>query len=381
MDDRIMQFRVGVVVFATLFIAGILIMMFGKFTPFQETYTFQISFSQAPGVTKDTPVRKSGVLIGRVTDVELTDDAVLVTVNVEERRRLRKSETPRIGGRLFGDAVIEFYPRIDQADDFIEEGDIVQGEVASDPFAVVSRLDARMQGVTESVTRTSDDFGELSRKLSAVIDRNEEKIGSILEKSQTTLGEIENLARNTNQFINDETMQKQVRQAVADLPQLVEDARAATESVKRTMALADRNMANLERFTEPLGDRGVRVIEQADQLISKLNRGAGDLNTVMSNLAIFSRRLNDSNGTLGRLMTDTQLYDNLNAATSNINRLTVELRPVIADARVFSDKIARHPELLGVRGALNGSSGAKPVRRNSQQRTTPFFGGAVFRSP
>ena len=33
--------------------------------------------------------------------------------------------------------------------------------------------------------------------------------------------------------------------------------------------------------------------------------------------------------------------------------------PVVADARVFADKIARHPELLGVRGALQRSPGTK----------------------
>jgi phospholipid/cholesterol/gamma-HCH transport system substrate-binding protein len=32
---------------------------------------------------------------------------------------------------------------------------------------------------------------------------------------------------------------------------------------------------------------------------------------------------------------------------------------VMKDLRVFSDKIARHPELIGAGGALRGSSGLK----------------------
>jgi hypothetical protein len=42
-----------------------------------------------------------------------------------------------------------------------------------------------------------------------------------------------------------------------------------------------------------------------------------------------------------------------------VNRLTKELRPIVDDVRVFTDKIARHPEQLGVRGALDRRPGLK----------------------
>ena len=58
-------------------------------------------------------------------------------------------------------------------------------------------------------------------------------------------------------------------------------------------------------------------------------------------------------------MRDPDLYQNLNKAAQNIAQLSCELRPIVADARVFSDKIARHPELLGVSGALQRSAGTK----------------------
>jgi phospholipid/cholesterol/gamma-HCH transport system substrate-binding protein len=46
---------------------------------------------------------------------------------------------------------------------------------------------------------------------------------------------------------------------------------------------------------------------------------------------------------------------------ANVNELTRRLEPILNDARVFSDKIARHPEVLGVRGAIAPQSGAKGV--------------------
>ncbi|HEY2881469.1 MAG TPA: MlaD family protein, partial [Pirellulales bacterium] len=73
MDDRIMQFRVGVVVLAVSLIAGFLTLLFGHFPKslVNKTYTVYVEFTQAPGVAPDTPVRKNGILIGRVTHVEL----------------------------------------------------------------------------------------------------------------------------------------------------------------------------------------------------------------------------------------------------------------------------------------------------------------------
>jgi phospholipid/cholesterol/gamma-HCH transport system substrate-binding protein len=43
----------------------------------------------------------------------------------------------------------------------------------------------------------------------------------------------------------------------------------------------------------------------------------------------------------------------LNAAVDNVQEVTERLRPIVNDVRVFTDKIARDPRQLGVRGALD----------------------------
>ena len=94
MNERVMQFRVGVVVLATAIIAGILIVLFGDLPSLvQATYPLRMSFSDARGVADGTPVRKNGILVGRVSKVALDErggvtvvaDAVLERI---EGRRL-----------------------------------------------------------------------------------------------------------------------------------------------------------------------------------------------------------------------------------------------------------------------------------------------------
>ena len=75
MDERTMQLRVGWMVLATLLIGLILVFMFGELPNlFRPKYTIHVWLRQAPCVTNNTPVRKAGILIGRVTKVQLADE-------------------------------------------------------------------------------------------------------------------------------------------------------------------------------------------------------------------------------------------------------------------------------------------------------------------
>ena len=56
MDERVMQFRVGVMFLATFILIGILLVMFGKLPKLIGHYYVEVRFESAPGVSKDTPV-------------------------------------------------------------------------------------------------------------------------------------------------------------------------------------------------------------------------------------------------------------------------------------------------------------------------------------
>ena len=54
----------------------------------QDHYTIFVRFPQAPAVTIDTPIHKSGILVGRVTDVDLLEDGnVVVTASISDEYR------------------------------------------------------------------------------------------------------------------------------------------------------------------------------------------------------------------------------------------------------------------------------------------------------
>ena len=110
MDERVIQFRVGVVVVAAASITVILVMLFGALPTLRPRYTLHIRFPEAPGVTVDSPVRKSGVQIGRVSNVKLLEQGgVVISMRIDKRFPLRRNEICRIGSDSLGtgDAVLE----------------------------------------------------------------------------------------------------------------------------------------------------------------------------------------------------------------------------------------------------------------------------------
>ena len=78
--------------------------------------------------------------------------------------------------------------------------------------------------------------------------------------------------------------------------------------------------------------------------------------------------MNAEDGSMRRFASDPELYENLNLSAAALSNLVQNLDPIVRDVRVFTDKVARHPELLGVSGALRASSGLKDVSEQKPGR-------------
>ena len=78
----------------------------------------------------------------------------------------------------------------------------------------------------------------------------------------------------------------------------------------------------------------------------------------------FGDALNDRQGSLGQLIHNPDLYQSLNRAAENVEIATHQLRPIMDNARVFSEIIAREPGFI-LRNAVNRrpwSKGYAPIR-------------------
>ena len=355
MNDRVMQFRVGVMVLATAIIAGILVVLFGDLPSLvQATYPLKMDFADARGVSQGTPVRKNGILVGRVATVTLNErGGVTVVADIDSYVPVYKDEQPRIAGTLLGDAEISLVPgRIVPPRQRLAKDDVLTGAVSRDPFEVFATLEPKFGATLDSLAEASASVTKLSTNLDRMFLGEDDRFENIVRKTEAALDNFSVAMNNINDVMGDPKAREKMKAAIEALPEVLADLRTTVQGIGTTVDTADRNLRNLEGLTKPLGDRGGEMVAQIDRTIGRLDE-------TLRQAAMFTKALNESQGTLGKLVRDPQVYNDLAQAAQNVSNLTKDLRPIVDDVRVFTDKIARHPEQLGVRGALDRRPGLK----------------------
>jgi phospholipid/cholesterol/gamma-HCH transport system substrate-binding protein len=367
MNERVVALRVGIVVLAAAFITGFLIILMGEGRSlWQGRYTIYLRFPQAPGVAVDTPVRKHGVLIGRVTHIDLQDEGVVITARIDAGRKLYRNEICHIrSSSLLGDAVLEFVPSDDPSLPRTlvqDEAFIADGVVASDPIRTLTNLEGDVRRVIQSFDTAANNVSALSVRLRNNLG-SDDQLPRLMQKAELALDKFHATLESFDGLIGDQELRSKLKQGLADLPLTLDEmrqtmgkAREAMDGFQSLQVKAERNLEHFERFTRPLGDRG-------EDLVRNLNGILKNLNDVSSEVAGLTHSIRDSDGTVARLIRDDELYSKAMDTADALRDAARRLRPILDDVRVFTDKIARNPGLLGASGALEGklNSGFKGV--------------------
>ena len=358
MNEKLLAFRVGVVVLAAAALAVVLIGIFGGGKGvFQRRYTVYLSFPSAPNVSVDTPVRKNGVLIGRVSNVDLKDDHVVLTARIDAHRTLRRNEICRIGtASLLGDAVLEFVPSSagPPSAELVQDGDfLADGVVATDPLQVLTNTEGNMQSALIAIKGAADEVAVFTRGLNQTFDTNDEQIRRIVNKSELTLDSVQKAMTTLDDIMGDPEIKQGLKQSLKDLPRMISESQQMLAQARETMTIFDRvgqkaeqNLDNLTEFTAPLGENG-------EQLMKDLGRSLQNLEEMSSQMAVFSRALNSPDGTLGKLINDRDTYDNFQVILKRFEEASRDLKQITNSAKIATDKIATDPRILGVKGALD----------------------------
>lgn len=394
MNEQAYKFGVGLLVVASGVIAAVLILFFGAAPNiFSDRYEVTFRFDSAPGVTTATPVRKSGVPIGRVKKIQLLEDGVNLTLELDGQYKIRAGELPRIGkGSLItGDAVIEFIqPSMESlvtrfdgiggspsdrlldaneravAESLLKHDDYYAGGmVTPDPLEALLDMQLSFAKTLESIEMAGNQVNGLASDVRTMLNGSDGQFGRLAQKTELTIDNFNQTLTTFNRLFSDSRIESTLDVIATRLPDLITEAEGVMKQTSTTLKsfeevgqAAGQTMQNVAAFTEPFADKGGQFIEQAGKSLENLNGLVGDLRQLSGRANQLLGQVNSGQGTLGRLMQDDDLYYSVLNTLQNIEVVTRRLQPIIEDARVFSDKVSREPSsLINLRGAITGQRG------------------------
>ena len=248
------------------------------------------------------------------------------------------------------------------------------------------QLATDMQGniaaAIDSITDTSQKLNRILTNLDDVFTENKDDMKGMVSQIRDLAQQTRELIAKTNAMLSDPEVQAGIHDTIVALPKTIEDAKEVFAEFKTTAHkvndLADSFGTIIQNSGETL-DVINQVAKKTDQSLGDINnitgtlsdrkgiwmekigRSLDNLDNALLQISEFTTTLNSTDGTIGRLAKDPTLYEKLESTLDEIRELKSQLEPVVANAQVFSDKIARHPEQLGVAGALRNNGGAKGV--------------------
>jgi phospholipid/cholesterol/gamma-HCH transport system substrate-binding protein len=306
--------------------------------------------------------------IGRVKEVYLDEkhNGVIADLEIRESIKLHKGTQINQLKSLLGDISLEVTPG--QSSELLEAGAHLRGEQPTDPTDIVKRLEESLAVTMESFAATSYEWQKVGTTLNRFMDSNETDLQGVVKHAEESLKEFTITMRNMNKIlestekvVGDPVQQEQIRKTIEGLPRMIEDTRMTIVAAQRAVDMIGKNLENLDRVTAPMA-------KHSESVMVKLDSGMGHMESLLAELDLFSKKLSKEDGSLNRLVTNPELYQNMNRSAVSMAVLMKNLEPMIRDLRIFSDKIARHPELIGVGGALSGSSGLKDIPEDESSR-------------
>ncbi|MEL6110431.1 MAG: MlaD family protein [Planctomycetota bacterium] len=411
MDENRLRFGVGVLVIAAIGIGIILMFLFGA-VPRVLTgeYKLLVAFPAADGINNNTPVLLRGVKIGRVIDQQLREDDVLITIGIESKYResLTQDFLPRIGlgSVITRDAKLEFVRATEeQLQEFnlvasrdlpyADESYLAYGTRDPDPFSLLFNMEDELRQTLQSVRDASDSLGSVGENVNqlvgdarGVVQQTDDGLEKIAQDARGAIIEFQGAIKDVRDIIGDPELKASLKKALAELPEVLNEAQNTFQSTQKTFESfekvgqrfervgevaekavgnvdktvdtvrdtiqtaqsafqsAEKTIKNIEEITDP-------IAENSDQLVASVLTNLQSLDRTLREVEAFAAAVNQSEGTLQRLIKDDEIYFRVRRSIENIEAATAKIRPILDDVRIFSDKIARDPRELGVRGALN----------------------------
>lgn len=283
-------------------------------------YKVYAIFDSAAGLKLNVPVEIAGVEVGRVAAVELENGKARVTLRIRPEVRLSQDATATMRTKgILGDRYIELQPGTPDQPKLADGGKI--SKTVAPPE--MDRLLSSLGEISEDVRRVTGTFSDV---------------------------------------LGDEAAKSSLKEIIQNVRELSDNLNRA---VRQNMAYFDAIMRNFGQFSGDLKDISVHNKESINAIITSMRTSSENLQGAITAVRQMADKINQGEGTLGRLVNDPQTVENLNATLASlkdisdrVNRGEGSLGKLVRDEETVD---SLNEALTGLNRALNQQERFKTI--------------------
>ena len=259
-------------------------------------------FEDAQGLVKSNPVMINGVQVGRIENLDGGRDMkkILVTVSLSKDVNIPTNSLAVINPNLLGSPTLEI--QLGNANTFVKKGDTLLTTMNGGAFDQAMKI---INPVLYEVKNAVKSLDSVLTTITSVFDEN-------------TKVNIKSMIGNFNQasasfVVTTTSLQKMMDSQKSELAHALKNVNSFTANLNTNNGKLDSIMENTKVFTQKLS--GLDLAKTLDTL-----------NIAINNFKMGAEKINSKDGSIGLLLNDKTLYNNLESTTNKINILLDDIR-------------------------------------------------------
>jgi len=265
-------------------------------TLFEQNKRLYAVFDKVEGLAKSNPVTINGLQVGKVADLHERDkmvSGIIVTIDLTKEVTIPDNSLVFVNKALFGEGNLEI--KLGNSNRFAGDGDTLRS--TTNP----SLLENVQQSVTPAVNNLNSAIQALEvliANINSILDPNtKNNLQNVVANAAATTAQLRNL-------LNAQT---------GALAQSLQNMNEFTSNLNKNNESINKTVKNLEAATAKLANADV------DGVIKNLQTATSNLNEMTS-------KINSKEGSLGMLVNDKSLYNNLQNSVKSLNILLDDIR-------------------------------------------------------
>jgi phospholipid/cholesterol/gamma-HCH transport system substrate-binding protein len=285
--------------------------------------TYYVEYYNVDQLTATSPVLIRGLRVGTIAAVELSDDLqnVTATLDIDRGIRLAKGTEALVVSTsiMGGKAVVLKTPGACEGSDCHEPGDYLPGRVQGLFESLLGDSD-----INEYVEKAKDGIQEIFGSLTDSLTSPDaaSQIAKSFRDIQMILSNIEGITGQLNRSMS--SYDAHINSTLSNVDEFTGMLAASNEDISVTLA----NLRKLSSdFNDAdIGGKAANIMASTEDAVASLDETMAKADSALIQINILLSDMNAGKGTIGKLMKDEELYNNLNSTASNLELLLQDFR-------------------------------------------------------